>query len=129
MRADVRKVPYSRYILSLYLPCGPESVDTLVKASEAEIANLKKEGPSAKDLEKVKLALIESYKEDIKTNGFWVLNLSGILFWNEDKDRFRNFETVVNKVTAAEIQETANKLFDGKNSFRAILYPATEEKK
>lgn len=129
MSADVRKVPYSRYQLSLYLPCGPESVDTLVKTSEIEIANLKKEGPSAKDLEKVKLAQVESYKENIKKNGFWAANLSGILFWGNDKDRFLNFETVVNKVTAAEIQETANKLFDGKNSFRAILYPAAEEKK
>jgi zinc protease len=121
--SDVSDEPYDNYSFVLYLPCGPESVDTLIKASMAEIDRIKREGPSIKDLEKVKLAKVEAYRESIKTNGYWGSYLGKIKCNGYDARRFLEYESVVNAVTAEQIRETANLMLSGENTFKAILYP------
>jgi zinc protease len=89
----------------------------------AEIDRIKREGPSIKDLEKVKLAKVEAYRESIKTNGYWGSYLGKIKCNGYDAKRFLEYESVVNAVTAEQIRETANLMLSGENTFKAILYP------
>ncbi|KAA5533688.1 insulinase family protein [Taibaiella lutea] len=128
-QGQFEQYPYAHYSLSGYFPCGPENVDPIMKEANKEIEDLKKNGPSQKDLDKVKLAIVEKRKENIKTNTYWNNKLEQLLFWNESKDRFLNFETELNKITVSDIKATANKLFDGKNSFNAVLQPAVVKTK
>lgn len=121
--SNVSDEPYDHYSFVLYLPCGPESVDTLMKASMAEIERIKREGPSSRDLEKVKLAKIEAYRESMKTNRYWGSYLGEIKCNGYDPKRFLEYESVVNAVTAEQIQQTANLMLSGENTFKAILYP------
>jgi zinc protease len=121
--ANVSDEPYDNYSFVLYLPCGPESVDTLIKASMAEIDRIKREGPSIRDLEKVKLAKVEAYRESMKTNTFWSNYLLEIKCNGYDAKRFLDYESVVNAVTAEQIREAANLMLSGENTFKAILYP------
>lgn len=121
--AEVEKEPYPNYSIRLFLPCGPENVPLLLKETEKEIAHLKQNGVDKKDLDKVKLALLEKRKESIKTNGYWLGKLEQLQFWNYDQDRFLKMESIVNKISSADIKAAANRLFEGKNSFVAVLYP------
>jgi zinc protease len=121
--ANVSDEPYDNYSFVLYLPCGPESVDTLIKASMAEIDRIKREGPSIRDLEKVKLAKVEAYRESMKTNGYWGSYLGKIKCNGYDAKRFLEYESVLNAVTAEQIREIANQMLSGENTFKAILYP------
>ncbi len=122
-RGQLSKEPYERYSIQLQLPCGPESVDTLLKAAKIEIKELIAKGPDAKDLDKVKSQWREKYRTDVKENKYWNEKLQSTLFWGRDKDRVLQYEKYIDKLTPAEIQETAKKLFDGKNEFIAVLYP------
>ncbi len=71
-RGSVAKEPYSRYSIQLQLPCGPESVDTLLIAANYQIKMLKENGPEAKDLDKVKSQWREKYLTlDVKENKYW----------------------------------------------------------
>ncbi len=121
--SNVSDEPYDNYSFALYLPCGPESVDTLIKASMIEIERIKRDGPSIKDLEKVKLARIETYRESMKTNTFWSNYLLEIKCNGFDTKRFLELESVINAVTPEEIRQTANQMLSGENTFKAILYP------
>jgi zinc protease len=121
--SNVSDEPYDNYSFALYLPCGPESVDTLIKASIIEIDRIKRDGPSIKDLEKVKLARIETYRESMKTNGYWGSYLGKIKCDGYDAKRFLDYESVLNAVTAEQIREAANLMLSGENTFKAILYP------
>jgi len=122
---SLEKYPYPHYTLQGYFPCGPENVEPILKEVSKEIAALKTSGPSQKDLDKVKQAIIEKRKEGIKTNNYWTSKLEQLLFWDyASKDRFLNFEKEIAKITVADIKATANKLFDGKNNFTGILMPA-----
>ena len=122
-RGSVSKEPYNRYSIQLQLPCGPESVDTLLKAANYQIKMLKENGPEAKDLDKVKSQWREKYLTDVKENKYWSGKLESILFWGRDKDRVLQYQSYVDKLTPADIQATAKKLFDGKNEFTAVLNP------
>jgi zinc protease len=126
---EFERDPYPHYSLSGQFPCGPENVDPILKKAAEEIEEIKTHGPSVKDLDKVKLAKLEKRRESIKTNGYWAAKLEQLMFWNYSKQRFLNGEAEVNKITVADIKATANKLFDGKNSFIAILNPEVIETK
>ena len=121
--SNVAKEPYERFSMQLALPCGPENVDKLITAANAEIQALKDKGPDAKDLDKVKSQWREKYKTDVKENKYWAEKMSGAIFWGRDKDRTLNYEAYLDKLTPADVQETAKKIFTGSNQFVAILYP------
>ena len=117
----LNKYPYSNYSLVLQLPCGPQNVDTLLKAAAAEINDIKTKGPSQENLDKVKKTWIEQYKVQIKENGYWSGKLQGIYFQGDDPKAIFDYEKMVNALTIDDIKATANQLFDGKNVFQAVL--------
>jgi zinc protease len=121
--AAVAKEPYERYSVQLYLPCGPENVDKLIAAANEEIKSLKEKGPDVKDVDKVKNQWLEKYKTDVKENKFWAEKMESSIFWGRERDRVLNYESYINKLTPAEIQDAAKKLFTGNNQFISVLYP------
>lgn len=127
--ASVIDKPIGKYQLTLYLPCGPENVQPLINAAEAEIANIRKVGVDEKELTKVKLSMHEQHKEGLQQNRYWVNNLIEIMYWNRDKNRFLKFDEVIDKVTSNELKDVANTIFGGttSNNFKAILYPEDKE--
>lgn len=125
----LHKAPYPYYQFVVQLPCGPEKVDTLIKAMRNEIASLIKNGPSQQNLDKVKQQWRESHKEQLKQNGPWLSNLLAMKTEGEDINRFVHFENYVNKLTTKEVQDAAKLLFNGKNHFTAVLMPGDKEKK
>ncbi len=125
----LHRAPYPYYQFVVQLPCGPEKVDTLIKAMRNEIASLIKNGPSQQNLDKVKQQWRESHKEQLKQNGPWLSNLLAMKTEGEDINRFVHFENYVNKLTTKEVQDAAKLLFNGKNHFTAVLMPGDKEKK
>ncbi len=119
----LNKLPYNNYTFVLQLPCGPSNVDTLVKAANAEIEKIKKDGPQQSDLDKVKKTWLEQYKVQLKENSFWSGKLQGIYFQNDDPQRIFDYEQNVNAITTDDIKNVANKLLNGDNVITAILYP------
>ncbi|MBS1644042.1 MAG: insulinase family protein [Bacteroidetes bacterium] len=122
-QAEVAKEPYPHYQIMMYLPCGPENVAKLIAASNEEIKNIKENGVSEQDLEKVKSQWREKHLVSIKENGYWSGKLEAILFWGQDKNHVLDYEKWIEALRSKDIQETAKILFDGKNEFRAVLNP------
>ncbi|MFT3702047.1 MAG: insulinase family protein [Agriterribacter sp.] len=125
----LEKVPYQSYQYIVQLPCGPDKVDTLLKAMQAEINAIIKNGPSEKNLNKVKQQWRESHKEHFKQNEPWLSHLLASKTEGENIDRFVHFEDYVDKLTAKDVQNAAKLLLSGKNHFTAILMPAQKAKK
>lgn len=125
--ASVDKEPYENYSLSLQLPCGPENVDKLLAAADEVVNDIKKNGPKAEDLEKVKSQWREKYRENQEKNGWWATAMQDVLFWGKNKDNKLKYEDWINKLTVKDVQEAAKTVFSGSN-FTAILYPEAEKK-
>ena len=121
-RGSFRKLSYPGIEFTISFPCGPENVDKLVAAALAEVEKIKKDGPSAKDLAKIKETYMLQYKEDIKTNKFWLSALVRSGVENEESGNFLSREKQVSALTAKGIQEVANEFLD-ENYLLAILMP------
>jgi zinc protease len=118
-----QKIPYAHYDFFLQLPCGPEKVDTLLKAANAEIESIIKNGPSKENLEKVKRQWKEQYKVNIKENGTWLSQLQSFVFPGNNPDYFINYEKYVDALTTKDIQDAAKLLLTTKNVVTGILRP------
>ena len=116
-------------ILFSSITCGPEKVDTLLKAANAEIQNLIKNGPSKENLEKVKQQWKEQYKVNIKENGTWLSELQSFYFPGNNPDYFINYEKYVNALTPKDIQDAAKLLLSTKNVVTGILVPEKKSRK
>ena len=118
-----QKIPYAHYSFFLQLPCGPEKVDTLLKAANAEIQSLIKNGPSQENLDKVKKQWKEQHKVDIKENRTWLSELQDFYFPGGNSDYFINYDKHVDALTTKDIQDAAKLLLSTKNVVTGILRP------
>ncbi|MBI3718773.1 MAG: insulinase family protein [Sphingobacteriales bacterium] len=123
----LQKVPYSHFEFIAQLPCGPEKVDTLLKAMRNEINAIIKNGPSEDNLKKVKLQSIEEHKKAIEENEEWLDVLLDNKFPGSDINYFLKYEDYVNKLTVKDVQKAAALMLGEKNSFTGVLMP--EQKK
>ena len=120
--AEFEKYPYSNYSFVVQLPCGPQKVDTLLKAIKIEFNEMAAKGPDTTYLNKVKKQWLETHKLNIKDNGFWVEKLLQFKSQGDDPDRFVHYEKYVNRLTATDVQQAAKLVLTG-NEFLAIQLP------
>lgn len=121
--AGLEKYPYANYTFAVQLPCGPEKVDTLLKAIKKEFNEIIKNGVDTSYLNKVKRQWVEQYRTGIKENGTWLNQLLEYKLQGGNPDRFVNYEKYVEKLTPKDIQEAARLILAGKNEFVAVQMP------
>ncbi|MEM6686923.1 MAG: insulinase family protein, partial [Bacteroidota bacterium] len=112
--AGMRSHPYGWYNLRISFPCGPENVDKLKDAALAELQTIIDNGPTEKDLSKVKEAALLENKEDIKKNRFWLGYLNSTDYTKRNPNRILKYEESVNEITIKDVQKVAQQyLTDG----------------
>lgn len=121
--AGLEKYPYANYSFAVQLPCGPEKVDTLLKAVKKEFNDIVQRGPDTSYLNKVKRQWVEQYRTKMKENATWLNQLLEYKLQGGDPDRFVNYEKYVEKLTPKDIQQAAKLILAGKNEFVAIQMP------
>ena len=122
MNGSLSKYPYANYTIGSSVPCGPENVDKLVKATWEEI-NKVKAGPSDTDLNKVKEAMKKTYLENMKDNGYWRSRLQQCVELGFDPANILTLEKRLDAITTKDIQAAAQKFFNEKNYLQVVLYP------
>ena len=108
-RGNISKMPYGWYRFNISFPCGPENVDKLKTAALAEVQKLVNEGPTQKDLDKVKESYMLDHKEDLKTNRFWLRYLKNSDYQKNDSSKLLEFEDSVNGLSVEFLHEVAKK--------------------
>jgi zinc protease len=121
-RGNISKIPYGSYNFSISFPCGPENVDKLTAAALGEVEKIKKEGPSEKDMAKIKESFLLSRKESLKENRFWLNQLSTADRENKDINTMLNFEEKVKALNANDVKAVAN-TYLGEKYLLGILMP------
>jgi len=121
-RGSMSKISFSNVTFNISFPCGPENADKLVAAALAEVEKIKKEGPTEKDLNKVKETYLLNRKESLKQNRFWMSNLVRADQEGRDINKMNDYEKNVKAMTQKDIQKVAKKYLD-ENYFLALLMP------
>ncbi len=123
----ISKVPYGKYNFRISFPCGPENVDMLTAAALKELKNIIDNGPSDKDLNKVKEAKLLTYKENIKKNSYWINSFKSSYINDRDPALILEKTKAINWLNKKSIQDVAKKYLNG-DYILAIHNPDKKEK-
>ena len=115
--------PYGHYSVALNLPTGPENVDKVIAAAFAEINKMKTDGPSAADLEKVKLNWITRQQKSLRENNYWMNQLMGSVTQGRDPAHILRYEQRVRAITPQAVKLAAQRYRDMHNYVQVVLYP------
>ncbi len=124
-RGGLNKLPYGNYSFSISFPCGPENVKKLTEAAIAETRKIISEGPTDKDLAKIKESRLLDYKEKSKQNRFWLSNLQNSDYEQTPMESGDSYTETINKLSKQDIQNVAKKYID-KGYILGVLMPEKE---
>jgi len=130
VRGNVSKYPKSQYSINISFNSEPDKVEELIKTGLNDIETIRKEGVQESDLNKVKETRVQSRTKDLKENNWWMGNIQGVYRdgWNTfDNFSLESYQSIIESVTPAEIQETIKQYYDDANFMRIVMNPAPAE--
>ena len=106
--------------------CAPDRAEALLKAAQAEIAALRKRGPSAVVLQKIKETWKRQRQVDTQTNRYWVDALIDDVYPNHDEPKtIVAVDPLIAGLTTAKLKAAAARYL-GKDVVIGVLTPATK---
>ena len=124
-RGNISKIPYGSYSFSISFPCGPENVEKLTQAALAEVEKIRENGPTEKDLAKIKETYLVEHKQQMKENKFWIQKMESADVEGYDINEITKFEQKLNSLSADKIQDVAEKYLN-EDYLLGILMPEKE---
>ncbi len=120
--------PHSDYNINITFSTNPTRVNELIGDAMNIIEDLKKNPPTPEYLQKVKEIQRREYETNMKQNSYWMENLYSYVSNNEDLTKFLNHPKYIEKLTAEDIRNAANKYLNTDNLVQVVLYPEEKPK-
>ncbi len=115
--------PYPNYAVHVMFGAAPERLDSLAGAVFDVIEQIKKNGPTATDLAKVKETQRRTFEKSTRENDFWAGQLIARTENNEDLKNVLSYPALVDALTADMIKAAAVKYLRKDNYVRVSLFP------
>ncbi|WP_373495749.1 M16 family metallopeptidase, partial [Aquiflexum sp.] len=115
--------PVGNFSFSIGFPCSPEMVDKLIDAAWAEVRKIQENGPTEKDLNKVKETRRIALAENLKRNQYWNGQLSAVRTYGFDWEVILEATENIEAVNQKRIQEAAKQFLTEKNLLEIRKYP------
>ena len=119
--------PKPEYELTISFTCDPDDAEALINTALKDIETLQKDGPSEKNMTKVKETLRKELEEGLTLNRYWLNYLFGAMRYDTDPSNILKQEGRIDALTAKAVQMAAQKYFDQQNFGKFILYPEVQK--
>jgi len=124
---SIKKYPKEELLVQSYFPCSPENIKKVDEAYMRLVDETRIPGDiTENDWKRVREPAIETYKVNIKKNNFWLSNLQSSYLTGTDPERILTVEERLNKITPAQLEETARKFYSKMNVFKGYWLPETK---
>lgn len=123
VQASYSKEPTGNYAFTIVFGCSPANVEKMIKATLEEIRSIKTKPVLADDLVKFKTEQQRLLERQQKENGFWLQYLTNQYANQEDASALLHYPALLNKITASDLQQAANKYLQENNCIQFILFP------
>ena len=100
-------------MIQIQLPTAPDKREKMTEIIYKGIDDMVANGPKAEELQKVKEYMHRSHAESLKNNGYWLAQMINLT--REGKNYVDGYDEQVDKISVADIQETARQIFKGGN--------------
>ena len=108
---------------SVQFGSSPENVEALTKAVMTEIDRLRREGPSAADVQAVKEAEKNGLRESMRQNGYWLNSLQAMHLLGRDPLRILQRDARAESLSQENIHAALRKYFPAERRTEVTLVP------
>lgn len=123
---SLSKYPKEELVLQIVFQTDPAKTEKLSAVVVEQLNKMAKEGPSAEHMQKIKEYMLKKYKDAQKENGYWLNNLDE--FFYTGIDNTKDYEKLVNSITAKEVQDFLAKLLKQNNEIQVVMTMPEESK-
>jgi zinc protease len=117
------KIPTESYTFPIQFGCNPQRTQELVKVIFQEIENLKKNGPSEKQVSDVREQLIRDFETNMQQNGYLLSQIYLRYQFPEDLGKFFGLPEYYKTLNAKIIWEAARTYLNTDNYVKVLLLP------
>ena len=121
--AGYTRIPVGEYAVTINFSCDPARTEELIKATFADIEDLKTNGPLEKQVNDTREKLIRDNETSVKQNGYWTTQLSLRYLSGEPLDTLFELPAHYRKLSVASVHEAARRYLDPANVVKVTLYP------
>ena len=121
--AFVDEKPTEKGILGVSFDCDSEKVENLIPIVYRELDKIKKGEILEEDLNKTIANYLKSRKESKELNSYDMSLLTNFFRNGYNSDLSKNYEDIVNNITAKDIQKFAKKITKGAKSYEIVFKP------
>ena len=121
--AGSSRIPYSEYSMTMQFDCDPARAEHLKTLIYAETEKLQKEAPTEEEMNKVISNMEKSREQSKNHNKYWMNALYSYYVTGINTADPKNYEDILSKITAKDIQKFAQKLFKGADVIDVIFTP------
>jgi len=115
--------PRQEYQVTVDFGSSPERVDTLRAAVFREIERIKRDGPTAEEIEKVREIQRRGEETEVRQNGFWVNTLASAARYGLDPRVTLKRDELRAMLTPTLLRDTARKYLDESRYVQVRLLP------
>ena len=109
--------------MTIQFGCSPERTDDLIKRVFDEIEKFKTEGPTEKQLNDEKEALLREFETNSKQNGSLLNQITARFYHNEDPAGIWLVPELYKKLDAATIKDAAKQYLNTQSYVKVTLFP------
>ena len=121
--SSYQKFPQPDYSITIQFGCSPDRTDDLIKRVFEEIEKFKTEGPTEKQLNDEKEALIREFETNSKQNGYLLSQISARFYHGEDPAGIWAIPDLYRKLDAASVKEAAKLYLNTQSFVKVTLFP------
>ncbi|HEX6731972.1 MAG TPA: insulinase family protein [Pyrinomonadaceae bacterium] len=118
-----QKFPRPEYSITIQFGSSPERTEDLIKRVFEEIEKFKKDGPTEKQLNDEKEALIREFETNSTQNGYLLNQISLRFYHEEDPAGLWLVPDFYKKLDAATVQEAAKLYLNPQSFVKVTLFP------
>jgi zinc protease len=122
VQAGYQRIPESSYELRIGFGSDPLRTEELVERVFAEIEQLKEDGPTHEEIQKVVEAERRSRETDLRENGWWTAQLAGTAESGEDPAFLLDF-SLFEGVGIESVRRDASRYLNTERFVRVSLFP------
>jgi len=115
--------PYSNYSMTMSFDCDPDKAQHLKSLIYAELDKIMKEAPTQEEMNKVIANMKKNREQSKNHNSYWMNALYSYYVSGINTADPKNFEEILDKLTAKDIQKFAQSLFKGADVVDIIFKP------
>ena len=118
-----QKFPKPEYSITIQFGCSPDRTDDLIKRVFGEIEKFKAEGPTEKQLNDEKEALLREFETNSKQNAYLLNQIAQRFNNNEDPAGLWLIPDFYKKLDAATVKDAAKQYLNTQSFIKVTLFP------